>query len=48
MAMITIKGLHKADVLAALFNASRPMGMGLLQAANGPSTMTREWASELL
>lgn len=32
---VDISGLSKAAVLAALYNASRPMGMGLLQARDG-------------
>lgn len=27
---VNIEGLNKADVLAALYNASKPMGMGFL------------------
>lgn len=44
--MIDLRGLDKAEVLAALFNASRPIGMGLLQPKRGP--MTREEAAEIL
>lgn len=29
--MISIEGLNKAEVLAALYNASRPVGMGALR-----------------
>lgn len=29
--MINIKGLNKAKVLAALYNASKPLGLGILQ-----------------
>ncbi len=29
--MINIKGLSKAKVLAALYNASKPLGLGILQ-----------------
>lgn len=32
MAIIDITGLDKAEVLAKLYNASRPMGFGMLQA----------------
>lgn len=39
---ISIAGLDKAELLAAFFNASRPMGMGVLQAVYGPTVMTRE------
>ena len=31
---IDIKGANKASVLAALYNNSRPQGMGFLQATN--------------
>jgi hypothetical protein len=30
-----IKGISKAKILAALYNASRPQGMGFLQAKSG-------------
>ena len=46
--MVNIEGLSKADVLAALFNASAPAGMGFLQAANGPQVMNSAYAQELL
>lgn len=46
--MVNIEGLSKADVLAALFNASAPIGMGLMQASNGPQVMDRLYAQELL
>lgn len=36
--MIDIKGLNKADVLAALYNASRPLGMGFLHYDPKPMT----------
>lgn len=45
---VNIEGLNKADVLAALYNASQPMGMGFLQASGGPLEMTREDAEFLL
>lgn len=38
---INISGLDKAEVLAALFNASRQQGMGLLD-TSGASSMTVE------
>lgn len=44
--MIDIRGLNKADVLAALYNASRPQGMGFM--AYDPKPMTREEAENLL
>lgn len=43
---IAIKGLDKAAVLAALYNASRPQGMGFLQ--YDPKPMTAEIAREHL
>lgn len=46
--MVNIEGLNKADVLAALYNASQPMGMGFLQAGNGPFDMDRSYAQQLL
>ena len=47
MADVDITGLSKGQVLAALFNASAPQGMGFLQAANGPQVMDREFAEEI-
>lgn len=44
--MIDITGMDKADVLAALYNASRPQGMGYLHYT--PTPMTKEEAAELL
>jgi hypothetical protein len=41
-----IKGISKAKILAALYNASRPQGMGFLQAKNGD--MTEQEAQKLL
>jgi hypothetical protein len=32
---MNIKGISKAKILAALYNASRPQGMGFLQAKQG-------------
>ena len=43
---IDIKGLDKADVLAVLYNASKPLGMGFMQ--YDPQLMTREEAQELI
>lgn len=43
---INLKGLNKADVLAALYNASKPQGMGFMQ--YDPRPMTREQAQILL
>ncbi len=44
--MVDISGLSKAAVLAALFNASAPAGMGFLRAQNGPDVMTEEDAQQ--
>ena len=46
MAKIDISGLDKAEVLAALYNGSQPMGMGLLQARSGE--MTKEMAQSYI
>lgn len=43
---INLKGLKKAEVLAALYNASHPQGMGLLHFE--PTPMTAEEAESLL
>lgn len=43
---ISLKGLNKADVLAALYNAAKPQGMGFLHYDSKP--MTREEAEALL
>lgn len=43
---IDIKSVSKAKVLAALYNASRPQGMGFVH--YGPGDMTEEQAAELL
>ena len=45
---VNIEGLNKADVLAALYNASQPMGMGFLQAGGAPLDMDRAYAEQLL
>jgi hypothetical protein len=46
MAEISLIGLDRAEVLAALYNAAKPQGLGFLHA--DPATMTREEAAELL
>jgi hypothetical protein len=43
---ISIAGLDKAELLAALYNAARTMSWGWLQASDGP--MTKEQAQELI
>lgn len=45
--MINIKGLDKAEVLAALFNGSTQQGMGVLD-ERGASDMTVDQAREIL
>ena len=45
--MISIKGLDKAVVLAALYNGSKQQGMGMLQ-TRGRTEMTVEEAREEL
>lgn len=44
---MNIEGLDKAEVLAALFNASRQQGMGFLD-DRGQSDMTADQAREIL
>ena len=44
--MINIKGLDKAEVLAALYNASQPLGMGFLHF--DPKPWTAEDAREAM
>mgnify|MGYP001590687272 FL=1 len=46
MSKIALSGLNKADVLAALYNASKPQGMGFMHYDSKP--MTREEAEGLL
>ena len=46
--VLDIAGLDKAELLAAFYNASRPMGMGILQAPFGPRVMTREDAERVI
>lgn len=46
MATISLKGLDKAKVLAALFNGARAQGMGFMQYDN--KSMTREQAAKIL
>ncbi len=43
---ISLQGLDKAEVLAALYNASHPQGMGFMQ--YDPKPMTKEEAKDLL
>lgn len=46
MSKLSLAGLNKADVLAALYNASKPQGMGFMH--YDPKPMTREEAEGLL
>ena len=43
---ISLEGLSKAKVLAGLYNASRPLGMGFMQ--YDPAPMTEEEAASIL
>lgn len=43
---ISIAGLDKAAVLAALYNAARPQGLGFLQ--YDPTPMTKDEAQKIL
>ena len=43
---VSIKGMDKADVLAALYNNTHPQGMGFLHYK--PAPMTRDEADEIL
>lgn len=47
MASINIEGLDKAEVLAALYNASMQQGLGFLQ-PRGAAGMTKEEAAKEL
>lgn len=46
--LVDITGLSKAAVLAALFNASAPGGLGFLQAQHGPDVMTEADAQQYI
>lgn len=46
MSKISLEGLNKADVLAALYNASRPQGLGFVQ--YDPTPMSSEQAQAIL
>ena len=46
MSEVNIEGIDKAELLAALYNGSRPMGAGWLQARDGQ--MTAEQAREAI
>lgn len=44
--MVDIKGINKAELLAALYNNSKPLGLGILHYT--PENMTKEEAEEIL
>lgn len=46
--MVNIENLPHAEILAALFNNSHPVGMGILAAIHGPQELSVEMAQELL
>jgi hypothetical protein len=46
MALLDISGKKKAEILAALYNSSRPLGMGILHYKS--ETMTVQEASAIL
>lgn len=46
--MVDISGLKKADVLAVLYNAASPHGMGFLQTEHAPLVMTRGDAQHVI
>lgn len=46
--LISIAGLDKAAVLAALYNASAPTGMGRMWAVRAPATMTATDAQAII
>ncbi len=43
---VDIRGLSKALVLAAMFNASRPQGMGFISSLSGPDSLDIEAAEK--
>ena len=43
---VDIRGLSKAAVLAAMFNASRPQGMGFISSLSGPDSLDIEGAEK--
>ena len=43
---VDIRGLSKALVLAAMFNASRPQGMGFISSLSGPDGLDIEAAEK--
>lgn len=45
--MVNIEGISLAEVLARLFNNSRPVGMGIFAAAHGPRELSVEMAQSI-
>jgi hypothetical protein len=45
---VNIAGIDKGELLAELFNNSRPFGMGFLQAGRGPDVMTADQGRDLI
>ena len=45
---VDISGLSKAAVLAAMFNASRPQGMGFISSLSGPDSLDKERAEKII
>jgi hypothetical protein len=45
---VNIAGVDKGELLAELFNNSRTMGMGFIQAAAGPDVMTADKGREIV
>ena len=46
--MVNIENLPHAEILAALFNNSHPVGMGILAAIHGPRELSVEMAQEII
>ena len=46
--MVNIEGISLAEVLARLFNNSRPVGMGIFAAAHGPRELSVEMAQSII
>ena len=46
--MVNIENLPHAEILAALFNNSHPVGMGIIAAIHGPRELSVEMAQSIL
>lgn len=46
--MVNIENLSNAEVLAVLFNHSKPIGMGIFAAGHGPQELDVEMAQSIL